>query len=180
MSEEVALSPDEALETEHLRLDDMEMAMLDSGTPAVELPLTHRFTEGIYSREIFMPAGTLLTSKIHKVRHPYVILQGKVSVYIPEVGVQHLEAPYMGITEPGTRRVLYIHEDCTWVTFHPNADNTEDLDVIEDRLIERRELADGLTGFEHYIELLTRQRAELDGEEEILALEGQLDYMGAP
>ena len=30
-----------------------------------------------------------------------------------------LTAWHHGITYPGTRRVLFIHEDCRWTTFHP-------------------------------------------------------------
>ena len=58
------------------RIDRLEAVMLASGEP-VELPLTHRFTPGLYAREIFMPAGTLLTSRIHNTAHPYVVLSGR-------------------------------------------------------------------------------------------------------
>lgn len=135
---------------QHLVLDDFETALLASGAPLVDLPVTHRFTPGLYTREIFMPAGTLLTSRIHKTEHPYVITKGRVSVFIPGGEVQHLEAGYVGITKPGTRRVLYVHEDCTWLTFHPT--QSQDLAEIEGKLIDRRELADGKTAHELYLE----------------------------
>ena len=47
------------------RVDELELAMMEN-YPAVDLPLKHYFTKGLYCREIFMPKGTLLTSKIHK------------------------------------------------------------------------------------------------------------------
>ena len=106
------------------RIDRLEAVMLASGEP-VELPLTHRFTPGLYAREIFMPAGTLLTSRIHNTAHPYVVLSGRARVFIDGVGVQDLQAGHVGITQPGTRRVLYIVEDCRWVTFHPLAEGEE-------------------------------------------------------
>ena len=34
-------------------------------------PLKHTFLDGSYMRQITMPKGMLLTSKIHKIRHPY-------------------------------------------------------------------------------------------------------------
>ena len=105
-----------------------------------ECPVTHRFTNGMYIRQIFMPAGTLVASKVHKTQHPYTILQGVVSVYIDGVGVERLEAGHMGITEPGTHRLLYIHEDTVWVTFHPNPDNITDLKILEDLIIEPHEI----------------------------------------
>ena len=102
--------------------------------PAAEMPVSHLFTPGLYVREIFMPAGTLLTSKIHKTEHPFVILSGKASVWIGDGEEVVLEGPYVGVTKPGTRRVLYIHEDMRWLTFHPT--EFTDLAVIEEQLIE--------------------------------------------
>lgn len=158
----------------HEKIDQMEEAMLAAGregqVQARDLPLKHDFFPGIYRRQIFMPAGTLLTSRIHKVRHPYVVLSGSASVYIPGQGVEHIEAPHSGVTEPGTRRVLYIHEDCTWVTFHPNPTDTQDLSQIEEELIERREAVEGRTAFDLYRELLEEVPGRLE----------QHDYGGAP
>jgi hypothetical protein len=48
----------------HLTIDDLEGAML-AGIQ-VEMPVIHRQTPGLYSREIHIPAGTLLTSAVHK------------------------------------------------------------------------------------------------------------------
>lgn len=115
------------------RINALEQKMAGMFPPA-ECPVTHAFTPGLYMREIFMPAGTLLTSKIHKTEHPYVILSGKVSVWIGEGEEVLLEGPYVGVTKPGTRRVLYIHEDTRWITFHPTEET--DLTVIEQKLIE--------------------------------------------
>lgn len=102
--------------------------------PQVALPLTHRFTPGLYIREIFMPAGAFVASKIHRYEHPFVISQGVVSVYIPGEDAVMLRAPHTGITKPGTRRALYIHEDTVWITFHVNPDGLTDPDEIEERI----------------------------------------------
>lgn len=145
-------------ESRQEEIDQLERTML-AGAPVVNLPLVNRFTPGLYAREIFMPAGTLLTSRIHNTEHPYVILTGEVSVFIEGVGVERMAAPFVGVTKPHTRRILYIHEDCRWITFHPLQDgegeNGEaDLEKIEERIIERRELSDGKTAFELYSEAL--------------------------
>ena len=99
------------------RLDELEVAMLENFEP-VHCLTTHRFTDGMYIREIFMPAGSLITSKIHKTEHPYIVSYGKVAVSIDSEDWYEITAPYTGITKPGTRRVLYILEDCIWTTFH--------------------------------------------------------------
>jgi len=113
-------------------IDELESVMLDN-FPIIDCPVTNRFTDGMYVREIFMPAGAFITSKIHKTQHQYFILKGKVIVWIDGIE-QILEAPYIGVTEPGTRRVLYILEDTIWATSHPNPDN-ETLEQLEERII---------------------------------------------
>ena len=80
-------------------------------------PLKHTFVPGAYIREITMPAGLILTSKIHKVEHPYFVLRGKCEV-VTEEGKVLIEAPYWGITKAGTKRALHIIEETVWVTVH--------------------------------------------------------------
>lgn len=99
-------------------IDDLEASMMEFPDELIEGPLVHRFTDGMYIREIFMPAGSLWTSKIHKTEHPYVVSYGKAAVSIDAQEWYEITAPYTGITKPGTRRVLYILEDCIWTTFH--------------------------------------------------------------
>jgi hypothetical protein len=116
------------------RIDELELKMATE-FPMVDCPLVHRFTNGMYIREIFMPKGTLITSKIHKTQHPFTVSKGVVSVKIDSGEWQTIEAPYTGITQAGTRRVLLIHEDCVWTTYHINKDNCQDIEKIEDRLL---------------------------------------------
>lgn len=99
--------------------------------PQVDLPLVHRFTPGLYSREIFMPKGTLVISKIHKTEHQFIVSRGAVTVWDEKDGITHIQAPFAGVTTPGTRRVLYINEDCVWTTFHPTTEtNVEQLEAM--------------------------------------------------
>lgn len=116
------------------RVDRLEAEL--KGLPPCDMPLVHRFTKGMYIREIFMPQGALVISKIHTTEHPFTILKGSVKVWMDGEGVQHLKAPHIGITRPGTRRVLFITEDCVWVTFH--ATNLTDPQAVEDEIILKR------------------------------------------
>lgn len=105
--------------------------------PLLELPVKHIFTEGIYVRELFIPAGVWLTSKIHLTEHPFFLSKGRVAVYVGgDEAVQVLEAPYCGITKPGTRRIIHAQEDSVWTTVHANPDNERDPLKIEARIIE--------------------------------------------
>ena len=95
-------------------------------------PLKHTFVPGAYIREITMPAGMILTSKIHKVEHPFFVLRGKCEV-VTEDGDVLIEAPYWGITKAGTKRALRIIEETVWVTVH-STDQT-DLKKVEEEII---------------------------------------------
>lgn len=105
------------VKTTNEKIDKLEASMVANGN-FVDCPLMHRFTPGLYTREIFMPAGCMVTSRIHKTKHQFIVLEGVVSVFSENDGEQLIEAPYVGITLPNTRRVLYIHEDCRWITVH--------------------------------------------------------------
>ena len=95
-------------------------------------PLKHSFGDGCYIREIFMPKGMLLTSKIHKVEHPYFVMKGKCSV-LTEDGVVEIQAPFQGMTKPGTKRLILVHEDCTWITVHVT--KHQEIEKIEKEII---------------------------------------------
>jgi hypothetical protein len=84
----------------------------------VECPVIHRFTPNMYIREVFVPAGTLLTSKTHKKEHPYVLSQGTITMWDGEGGKVDICSPYCGITKENARRVVYVHQDCVFTTFH--------------------------------------------------------------
>lgn len=116
---------------------EVEAALLEkgalAGTDTEELcPVQHSFGDGCYVREWNSPPDVLTVSKVHKVAHPFFVLKGKVSV-LTEEGVQTITAPYYGITPPGTKRLLYTHEETRWVTVHVT--NETALDAIEKEII---------------------------------------------
>ena len=93
-------------------------------------PTKHTFADGCYIREIFNPAGMLIITKIHKKEHPFFLMKGKMSI-LTEDGVKTIEAPHHGITKPGTKRAIYAHEDCVFITVHAT-DKTTPEDVEEE------------------------------------------------
>lgn len=95
---------------------------------AAGFELEQAVTPGLYTRILTMTAGSLVFSKIHMKTHPFVILKGKVSVYDGDK-IELFEAPYHGVTPAGTKRVLYVHEETQWATFHPTElDELEEID----------------------------------------------------
>lgn len=98
----------------------------------VDMPLTHYHPEGLYGRQIFMPAGTVLTSRVHNQQHLTVVLTGHCTV-VDEKGEAHdVRAPMVFVTEPGTQRALHIHEDSIWLTVH--ATTLKAVDELEEAL----------------------------------------------
>jgi len=103
-------------------INELEAAIFNGlGTDyvEVELPLKHIFTPHLYTRHISMPKGSVVISREHLTQHPFFILKGDVSVYDQETGKSvRLKSGHFGVTEPGSRRVLLMHEDTEWATTH--------------------------------------------------------------
>ena len=94
--------------------------------------ITHYFAPGVYAREMWMPAGCLITGKIHLTEHLNMLSQGRVSVSNKGESVT-VEAPYTFVSPVGTKRAIYAHEDSTWTTIH--ATDLKDPDEIEAEII---------------------------------------------
>jgi hypothetical protein len=106
--------------------------------PQVECPLQHLFAPAengkfIYSRTIFIPAGTFIVGKIHRHRHHNILSMGKVQVFTEFDGAQHLVGPLSMVSEARTKRGVYAETDTVWTTIH--LVSTTDLDKIERELI---------------------------------------------
>ena len=99
-----------------------------------DMPMRHLFAPGLYAREIFMPAGMVVTTKIHLTEHFFIVSKGAARVFHEGEGWVRIEAPYFGRTECGTRRVLLIEEDMIWTTFH--ATDMTDVAEIEMEIFE--------------------------------------------
>lgn len=90
-------------------------------------------TPGLYSRTLIMPTGMLCTSKIHKTNHQFIISKGVVTVYNSlDDSTVLFQAGDHGITSIGTRRVLYVHEECQWTTFHVTDKIKNDFNLLTD------------------------------------------------
>jgi len=99
----------------------------------IEIETTHRFADGVYAREIFIPKGCLLTGKVHKTVHLNIISKGEITVWT-EDGMKRLKAPFSLVSKPGTKRVGFAHEDTVWTTIHGTHET--DLAKLEADLIE--------------------------------------------
>lgn len=142
-------------------VDNIEDAMIASGAPVLELESIHRFVppfkehSGVYCRETIIPAGTMLTTRIHMSEHFFVILEGEGLVWkngicetygpaIPAhiIGLLPAEvrdtwvnpdisSGQVNITKPGTRRIIFAKTHTRWATFHAHS-STDPEEIVED------------------------------------------------
>ena len=94
--------------------------------------LKHYFTKGIYARELTIPAGTVMTSKLHKLPRLCIISQGDIT-FTSEFGTKRIRAPYTAVFPPGSKVALFTHTETVWTAIH-GTDET-DLEMLEDNLI---------------------------------------------
>lgn len=100
--------------------------------PQVETPIRHYFSPGIYAREMFIPAGTVLTGAVHKTEHISLFV-GDITV-LTDGGMQRLRGHHTFVSKPGAKRVGYAHAD-TWCTGF-FATNETDISKLESELVE--------------------------------------------
>lgn len=131
---EIVIAEDKSLFNSKVQELIVGMSQMD----VIDLEIVHRFTPGIYVRQCNIPKGTIAVTKRHKTEHPFVVSQGRVSVWTPDKGVVDICAPFTGVTKPGTQRVILAYTDTIWTTFHATSET--DLDLIESEVIEKTEL----------------------------------------
>lgn len=97
----------------------------------MEFTPVHHFSKGIYARELFIPAGTIIVGKIHKYENLNTVV-GDITV-LTEEGVKRLTGYNTFTSPPGTKRVGYAHKDTVWMCVH--ATEETDLEKLEEELI---------------------------------------------
>lgn len=99
------------------------------------MPVKHYFSEGVYVRQIFMPAGLLVVGKVHKTTHLNIVVSGRCDVMI-NGEIKEFKAGDIFESLKGSQKTLYIFEDTTWLTIHTNEDNSKDIKELEDKYVD--------------------------------------------
>lgn len=104
-----------------------------STMPQVDIPPKESFVNGMYTREILIPAGTILTGRVWK--HPYVdiMISGDITVATPD-GLRRLTGYNQMRGMEGRKRAGYAHEDTLWVTVHRTDLELPQPDAMRDEL----------------------------------------------
>lgn len=96
----------------------MDQGISDGTLHPVEAPLEHYRAGDLYGRRIYVPAGTTVVTKVHKTQHLTVALKGHCTVFNEQGEKFEVIAPQVFVTEPGTYRAIYAHDDVEWFTAH--------------------------------------------------------------
>lgn len=101
----------------------------------IEDQTSHDFCDGVYCRKFVLPKDAVVVSKIHAKENWFLLFSGEVSIASHDGTVKRIKAPWLAVTEPGTKRVVYAHEEAVMYTFHGNPDNETNIETLEERYI---------------------------------------------
>jgi hypothetical protein len=110
------------------------LATVEAAGYGVALRMRHIFTPGVYSRLMFIPAGTVLSGACHKVEH-VVSFSGDITVW-HEGQAMRLTGFHTLTSTPGAQRIGHAHAD-TWCVGHfANPTEERDIRVLERMFVE--------------------------------------------
>lgn len=99
-----------------------------------EIPITHKFADQLYIRQMDMKAGQIVVGAIHNHLHVWFLMTGRVLINNNGKKIEHI-APCYTVSEPGSRRVIYAVEDSIFVNVHKNPTNTKDIKELEKQIV---------------------------------------------
>jgi len=83
----------------------------------VEIPTLEFVASGLYTREIIIPKGTALISRVWKDPYVDIMISGDISV-VTDKGLQRYTGYNLFVGVPGRKRAGYAHDDTVWVSVH--------------------------------------------------------------
>lgn len=101
----------------------------------------HLFCDGMYCRELEVPAGMCVVGKIHKHDHLLLVTSG-AAIVISEFGRELVTAGHKSVSKAGVKRIVLAIEDTKFITVHLNLSNTQDLQEIEREHIDYENIND--------------------------------------
>ena len=97
------------------RIEEMEAHMLQC--EQIEIPVQSNNINGMYTREITIPKGSLITGAVHLFDYVDIMLSGDITVSTAD-GPKRFTGPNVLSGKAGRKRAGYAHEDTKWVTVH--------------------------------------------------------------
>ncbi len=116
----------------------------------VEFETRHFFANGVYVRELIIPAGVVLTGHIHKHEHIAICTQGEISIF-DEAGLRKVKAGDVFVSRPGIKRAGYAHSETRFLNVL-RMSNPEERDL---QALEAEFVAGSVAEYEAWLQLTT-------------------------
>lgn len=133
----------------------LEAAILTQ--PQVDCPVDHFTAPGQIARRMQIPAGTVVTGAVHKVKHLIVIAKGRLRI-VTDTGTREVEAGDVFVCQPGMKNAVYALEDSAWV----NVFATHETDPVKLCELMTESKADELLGQPNNKQLAVNVAAQLE------------------
>lgn len=115
-----------------LALEQVMLSSFDQEALKAQTDTQHYQIKGVYARTMFVPAGMLVTGKIHNFESIGILAQGTMRITNGETSAL-VSAPYIAVDKPGIKRLGYAETDCTFISVHRT--DAEEITDIEDELV---------------------------------------------
>lgn len=102
--------------------------------PQREIDVTHKFSDGLYYREILIPEGSAMTGRVHKQNDMNIVFYGTVDILTETGDMKRVVGPCSFTGKAGVKQFGIAVEDTLWATVHHT--HLTDLDAIEKELFE--------------------------------------------
>lgn len=89
-----------------------------------DFDVEHTLIDGVYTRTLFIPKGSLLIGKIHLKECVNIVAKGDISV-LTETGSGRFKAGHVAVSQPGIQKVGFAHEDTVFI----NVFRTDETDI---------------------------------------------------
>ena len=130
------------------KLEEIEEALLEM--EQAKWQTQHHFSDGVYTRETFVPRGTVLTGWRHRQETVSILAAGAISVVAVDkqgraIKLGLMMAPQVVVTKPGMKKIGYAHEDTVFINsfslegIPKKYHNKESIDIIESYIFEKEE-----------------------------------------
>lgn len=115
-----------------------------------EPEIVHHFAPGLYAREMRLPKGAFISSKVHKFPGLSILSKGSMALYLDDGTTKIVHEGFHIVAPAGARRVAIALEDVVWTCMH-TTDET-DLEKIEAHFIAQTPA--------EYLEFIQQQQLE--------------------
>jgi quercetin dioxygenase-like cupin family protein len=92
----------------------------------------HHFSDGLYAKEMHIPANHCVVSHKHEYSHFSILAQGEVVVEVDE-NTKHYTAPACVEIKAGAAHKIFAIKDATWFCVHATSET--DVDKVDSVLI---------------------------------------------